>query len=373
QPGLLGGPGYVLYKAATAVALARELTARCLGDFVPVFWCATEDHDAREFTTVRAPAPDGTLRKVSLRLPSGQAGKAASHVLEEGMLASVLEEFLALATRQGDPAPPVAALRALPAGGPAPFFGALLLRLLPEWGLVLAEPRLLREAGAWVFARELEDPEASVRALRAGGARLEALGWEAPLSSLRPPNLFLEDEEGFRRRIRRDGEALEVEGRGRVEKAALAERPAALSANVALRPVLQDAVLPTAAYVAGPAEAAYLAQLGPLYARFGLEPPPVFPRLSATLLDAREAEALVRDGVPAADLFSDSRSPGEPASERRLGRARRAATPRGELQERAVAWLWHLLRFGPGLPGALLEALDPFDFRHKVFVADLPR
>jgi bacillithiol biosynthesis cysteine-adding enzyme BshC len=369
QPGLLGGPGYVLWKAATAAALARALEARGLGGFVPVFWSASEDHDAREFTAVRVPAPDGALRKITLRLPPGGKGQAASALLEEGMLAPALADFLSLARRDGLDASRAEDLRSLPAGGPAPFFGALLLRFLADWGLVLAEPRLLREAGARVFARELADPDASSRALQEGGKRLEALGWEAPLSSLKPPNLFLEDEEGFRRRIRWEDGRLELEGTGRVDAAELLARAAQLSTNVALRPLLQDSVLPVIAYAAGPGEAAYLAQLGPLYDLFGLGRPLVFPRLSATLLNPREAEAVERDGTAPEELFTGRRAPGGSPAAGRLARARRAGLPRGELQERAVSWLWQILRHGPELPGAILEACDPFDFRHQVLVS----
>ena len=38
-----------------------------------------------------------------------------------------------------------------------------------------------------------------------------------------------------------------------------------------LRPLLQDRLLPTAAYVGGPAEIAYHAQIGPAYAAFDAE------------------------------------------------------------------------------------------------------
>src|SRR5574340_355207 len=47
QVGLFSGPAYTVYKALTAVRLARELTSRGL-PAVPVFWLATEDHDFAE-------------------------------------------------------------------------------------------------------------------------------------------------------------------------------------------------------------------------------------------------------------------------------------------------------------------------------------
>src|SRR3984885_14602738 len=47
QVGLFGGPAYSVYKALTAVHVARELSERGV-NAVPVFWLATEDHDLAE-------------------------------------------------------------------------------------------------------------------------------------------------------------------------------------------------------------------------------------------------------------------------------------------------------------------------------------
>ena len=61
--------------------------------------------------------------------------------------------------------------------------------------------------------------------------------------------------------------------------------PARFSPNVLLRPVVESAVFPTLAYVGGPGEIGYFAQFdGPL-PEFGIEPPVVFPRFSATLVE----------------------------------------------------------------------------------------
>ncbi len=66
----------------------------------------------------------------------------------------------------------------------------------------------------------------------------------------------------------------------------LESEPERLSPNALLRPVFQDALLPTSAYVGGPAEIAYFAQCRVLYERILGVVTPVLPRLSATLVDA---------------------------------------------------------------------------------------
>ncbi len=61
--------------------------------------------------------------------------------------------------------------------------------------------------------------------------------------------------------------------------------PERISPNALLRPVFQDTILPTAAYVGGPAEIAYFAQSAVAYEAILGRITPVLPRLSATLLE----------------------------------------------------------------------------------------
>src|SRR6185436_19420640 len=51
QVGLFLGPLYTIYKAATAVVVARVLAAETGTPVVPVFWLQTEDHDLPEIAS----------------------------------------------------------------------------------------------------------------------------------------------------------------------------------------------------------------------------------------------------------------------------------------------------------------------------------
>src|SRR5262249_35160569 len=74
------------------------------------------------------------------------------------------------------------------------------------------------------------------------------------------------------------------------------------STSALLRPILQDSLLPTAAYVGGPAEVAYFSQLPPLYEAYGLAAPLVVPRARFCLLEQRTEGLLARTGLTASDV-----------------------------------------------------------------------
>jgi len=75
------------------------------------------------------------------------------------------------------------------------------------------------------------------------------------------------------------------------------------SPNVLLRPVVQDVLFPTVAYVGGPAEVAYFAQAAAVYETLGQKMPPVFPRISATLIEPRIARILEKYALQLEDVF----------------------------------------------------------------------
>jgi uncharacterized protein YllA (UPF0747 family) len=80
--------------------------------------------------------------------------------------------------------------------------------------------------------------------------------------------------------------------------------PEEFSPNALLRPVMEDALLPTAAYVGGPAEVAYFAQSEVIYRKLHVPMPVVLPRASFTLVDPRTAHILRKYKLNASSLFA---------------------------------------------------------------------
>ncbi len=314
QPGLLGGPLYTLFKALGAVVRAAE-AARALGrPVVPVFWVASEDHDWSEISRADVIGPDGAA--VHLRLSGGGDFRSAGHVSVPPEARRLVGRLMALHPPRGEGAAVAAQLLSgLQRPGRntlADWFSWQLHHLLGSLGLLLYDPMEpgLRRLAAPVLAGAADRAaEANAVIERTGEALREAS--YAPGLDLEPDHLHLFAYVGGRRL------ALHLEG-GRVRTrdgqvdwspADLARRAAAeptgFSPNVALRPVVQDATLPVLCQLAGPGEAAYLAQLAGVYALWDRPVPMVTPRPGATLVLPEDRAAADAAGVAIPELRGD--------------------------------------------------------------------
>lgn len=308
QAGVMTGPLYTVYKALQAVSLAAEMSALLGKPVVPVFWIASEDHDLTEIDHLDLIDRQGQVQRLRLNLeaPShrsaGQveAGQAAQALLRE-MLQNLPEtEFTPAlaASLEGLTAPGGA-----PGGSLADWFARIMAWLLGERGLVLfdpMEPALRRLAGPFV-SRLLQRNEAVAEALRQGEEKVRDLGFQPTVHREDgAANLFLY-EAGVRLPLFRREGAFAARGGplhslDELQRLAQAE-PERFSGNVVTRPLIQDYLLPTLAYVAGPGEISYYGLYRPVYAAAGLEPPVYVPRASLTLVEPTAARALEKQGL----------------------------------------------------------------------------
>jgi bacillithiol biosynthesis cysteine-adding enzyme BshC len=300
QVGLLGGPLLTLLKAATAIARAKQVQAVTGVEHVPVFWLATEDHDLEEVDQV------SLLTKTSVEtLRVGL--KSAHHAAPVGEvgLGAGMDAVLDQACELLGYAPVCELLRECYAGrsesgGGATFgaaFARLMTKLFAAHGLVVmdAAGRDFHALGARTLGYAIEHAEELERALQNRTGELEAAGYHAQvLVKAGASLLFLVDEDGAERHVlRRLADGSWKAGAGSSARGyttaelltILCEAPERISPNALLRPVFQDTILPTTAYIGGPAEVAYFAQSAVLYESVLGRITPVLPRLSATLIE----------------------------------------------------------------------------------------
>lgn len=308
QVGLFGGPLLTLFKAATAAARAAQATRATGIDHVPVFWLATEDHDLAEVDqiTLLTKKSAETIKanlKTAVPVPVGGVplGEGIGAALEQ---ASELLAWAPVAERLQEFYHPGATL-----GG---AFARLIADLFAAQGLIVmdAAGRDFHTLGAPVLRTAIERAAELEEALLARSADLKRHEYHAQvLVKAGTSLLFLIDEvSGERLALRRPSEDVWKAG-GQTYSTAellriLEETPERISPNALLRPVFQDAILPTAAYIGGPAEIAYFAQSAVLYERILGRMTPVLPRLSATLIEPAIGEVMAKHEVSLPDALT---------------------------------------------------------------------
>lgn len=305
QVALFGGQMLAVLKALTAVKLAEETNS------VPIFWLASEDHDLQEVTGVNFLRAGGALHE--LRLPVTSSGEAVGGIPLPSAVSSLVQEVEELI---GPSSPLAEWLRESYQVGTtlADAYARLFARVFREQGLVIIDnrDRELHRLAAPVYARAARESHGLNQALIARVNELEADGYHAQVKVTSASTLLFAELEGKRLPIKHaDGGYAIAEQRLSPQELEqqITAAPERFSANALLRPVVQDHLLPTLAYVGGPAEVAYFAQNEVVYQRLQGSVTPIVPRISATILDRRASGLLERYGqkftdalVPLAEL-----------------------------------------------------------------------
>ncbi len=412
QPGLLTGPLYTFLKAVTAISAAQALSGRANRPVLPLFWVASEDHDVLEVNRVTVAG-----RRFVHEYPREIARGAVPQVGDISIMDArePILEFLRETLHQTEFKQWVMDMvSACDYSSYASAFSDLTRSLFAEWELRTVDPRTLRPLTAPVLAALVDRWADVVSAIRRGTEDARSAGFDPPLEA---PGIY-EIVDGCRVPLGIERQADEIR-----------RRPEDFSPNAALRPVLQDAVLPVTATVAGPSEVAYLWQIRPIYGTVGVTPSLILPRISATFVEEKIRSAAEKAGLTAERIFETramyenyspredddpsvaeveektkalleavERAGGDAASkplarnkkalasdlEKLVRRVREeklekaglgrkllekisdAVLPEGKPQERVVNVLQFLNLYGPDLVRLSVDTLDPFRLQHRL-------
>ncbi len=301
QVGLFSGPCYTVYKAITAANLARKLTQAGV-PAVAVFWLATQDHDFAEVNhcwSFDAGHHPVRLEMAATNVSGRPVGGIPVEAPPVGELREILREFPFC-----DEVMDAVERAYAPGSTLGAAFTALLRRVLAPLDLLFVDPLadpLRRLAAPLLRDAVRRAPELTARVLERN-RELAGAGYHAQVHVEEGTSfVFLMD--GGRRTALQHHDGGYAAGARNVPIEELADRAEDLSPNALLRPVVEDYLLPTVAYVGGPAELAYLAQAQVLYDALLGRMPVAVPRQSATLLDARAARIADRYRLPPQDFF----------------------------------------------------------------------
>jgi bacillithiol biosynthesis cysteine-adding enzyme BshC len=313
QAGLFGGPLFTLLKAITAIKLAARVSTDQGVAVVPVFWIEGEDHDWPEVSGCTVLDDELAAHTVTLADLDGAGDRPIAALRLTDQVSTTVDRLASVLPDTDFRADLLAAVREAyrPGIGMAEAFGRWLEHVLGPHGLVVydASDPAAKPLVADVFAREIARPGASAELAARAGKALVARGYHAQ-AMLGEGALSLFHLNSGRQAIRVAGDRVTI-GERETTLAALADEarraPQHFSPNVLLRPIVQDTIFPTIAYVAGPNELAYLGQLRDIYARFGVPMPLMYQRATATLADSATVRFLAKSELPLESL----REPGE--------------------------------------------------------------
>lgn len=314
QPVLFTGPLYVLYKALGAIQLAEEVQRATGRPALAAFWIASDDHDWSEVGTARLLDRANRLRSVRLEPPAGRAERSAGPSSLPDAIVERIDELSQLLPESefvGDyldlfrdtyrPGRPV-----------AEAFGRALAGVLGERPLAWLDAGRdeVKEAGAPLLRRALEDGAGGETALRSGSRRVREAGYDVQIPLMEGGTHVFYDTGEARVRVYRTESGDFRLGREGPERAAaelveeLERDPARFSPNVALRPVLESWLLPVGYTVMGPGELAYWAQLPPLFERREIRMPVLRPRPSWVVVEDK-VEKVLRKVDAGTEAFRD--------------------------------------------------------------------
>lgn len=296
QAGIMTGPMYTINKVISIIQLAREQEDVLKIPVIPVFWIAGEDHDYEEINHLYL-IEDEQIRKQKLH--QHISGKYAISDIEinhdetskwidqlfknltetehtKGLYESVKKHFEKSTTY-------------------VDFFARLIFDLFHTEGVVLidsAHPKV-RELESGYFLEMIEQQPIISSGVYAAHQQLIQSGYSVSLEvEENDAHLFIDDQ-GERILLTRTetGEWIGKQNEIKLTNEEMIHiaktAPERLSNNVVTRPLMQELLFPSLAFVGGGGEISYWAALKPAFQALQIKMPPIIPRLSFTYLDQK--------------------------------------------------------------------------------------
>lgn len=292
QPGLFGGPLYTWWKAFSALALADRLQKETGLPVAPVFWAATDDSDYAEAASTVV-STNGGASRISLP-PMEDTGRALAEI-PLGDISAQIESLIA-ATGSS----PNRAILDLVRNTYSPnhtiggAYVELLRSVLEPLGIAVIDAAhpAVRTAALPVLSMALLKSQQIEDALVARSVELKTQKLSAQVKVVKGRSLVFAIADGERDRVRiKDAH----------DKATSA-KPGELGPNVLLRPIVERSIIPTVAYIGGPAEIAYFAQVTAVADALETVKPVVVPRWSGMVMEPRIERILERYELTAEDF-----------------------------------------------------------------------
>jgi bacillithiol synthase len=293
QAGLLTGPLYTIHKVISIIKLAKEQEAKLKSPVVPVFWIAGEDHDYQEINHVFT-ENHGKLEKTGYpervtdkRMTSEfiydketmrkWVHQVVHHFGETEFTKDILTDLEDAIQRSGSI---------------VEFFSSIIMSLFKDYGLLLIDSAYppLRELEKPFLLHLMEGSNTITEKVQVQQKLISEEGFPLTIEMKdNAANLFI-TVNAERILLERDGDGFRGKNdelyytQSQLEEI-LQSEPHRFSNNVVTRPLMQEWLFPTLAFIAGPGEIAYWGELKQAFEWAGFKMPPIVPRLNLTILE----------------------------------------------------------------------------------------
>lgn len=293
QAGLLAGPLYTIHKIISIIQFAKEKESELGVPVIPVFWVAGEDHDVDEINFVYTSGEKGPVKQ---KLPLHHVKKTAAKrtplhqekterwlrdvfsTYEESAYTNDLFDQLLRCLRKSETF--------------TDFFEWIVCDLFEEDGLLLLNSGDfgVKPLERTLFKQIVESSDAIVARLNNTQAAMKQAGYQPIIEAGdHQANLFYEyDDERFLIEQENGQFSISEVGLTWTKDELLQEveeHPERFSNNVVTRPLMQEILLPTLAFMAGHGEVNYWGELRGIFEYFDVKMAPVLPRLHVTILE----------------------------------------------------------------------------------------
>lgn len=313
QAGILTGPLYSIHKAISILQLARQKEVELGLPVVPVFWIAGEDHDYEEVNHVFLQTKEGKVKKIKLKeQPAGR--ESISHfILSSSVLDDFIEEYFCelIETEYTRDLKKTLHQLAAQSNTLTDFFARIMGWLFGEKGLVLVDSTLpfIRQLEKDTFREIILRNEELTGAFQKQAREMVAAGYHCQVETEEKHAHFFLYKDGKRVAVMRKEKGIfslheREETFTREDLLLLLEKdPEGFSANVVTRPMMQERIFPTLAFVGGPGEIAYWGLYRQYFSLFGMELPIIMPRFTFSIVEGTVQKYMEKYQLTTSDLF----------------------------------------------------------------------
>jgi bacillithiol biosynthesis cysteine-adding enzyme BshC len=313
QAGLLTGPLYTIHKIISILVLSKQQEEKLSVPVIPIFWVAGEDHDFAEINHLLV-SQNQVIKKKAIKHTQSEKVPVFYKELDQtecwNWICSIFETY-------GETDYTNTLMDSLKqtlstSKTYTQFFEKLTYEMFSGYGLVImnsSDPDL-RKMESVFFQQFIRKNEEISEALLAQQEFMRSVGYQPIIETeVTSANLFYHHENNERSLLHRaKDKTYSVEENLTFTEEELRhfaeQTPERLSNNVVTRPLMQECILPTLAFIAGPGELAYWAELKRVFQVLDFEMPPVVPRLNITLLE-RSIETDMQDvEIEIEDVFT---------------------------------------------------------------------